>query len=61
MKDELAESSRKQQKLNEENNKLKDQLTSYQDKLKYVLIIKKKLLILTSTDLKGSVNRKQQV
>ena len=41
MKDELAESSRKQQKLNEENNKLKDQLTRYQDKLKYVLIIKK--------------------
>jgi FtsZ-binding cell division protein ZapB len=41
LKDELAESSRKQQKLNEENNKLKDQLTRYQDKLKYVLIIKK--------------------
>ena len=61
MKDELAESSRKQQKLNEENNKLKDQLKSYQDKSKYVLIIKKDCLIFTSTDLKGNVNRKQQV
>ena len=61
MKDELAECAAKQQELNEENNKLKDQLTSYQDKLKYVLIIKKNCLIFTSTDLKGNVNRKQQV
>ena len=52
MKDELAECAAKQQELNEENNKLKDQLTSYQDKLKYVLIIKKNCLIFTSTDLK---------
>ena len=41
MLDKLAESAAKQQELNEENNTLKDQLTSYQDKLKYVLIIKK--------------------
>ena len=41
MLDKLAESAAKQQELNEENNKLKDQLKSYQDKLKCVLIIKK--------------------
>ena len=61
MSDKLAESSAKYRESNEENNKLKDQLASYQDKLKYVLIIKKDCLIFTSTDLKGSVSRKQQV
>ena len=54
MLDKLAESAAKQQELNEENNKLKDQLKSYQDKLKCVLIIKNMYLIFKSTQVVSS-------
>jgi hypothetical protein len=52
--DKLAERAAKQQELNEENNKLKDQLKSYQDKLKCVLIIKNMYLIFKSTQVVSS-------
>jgi cell shape-determining protein MreC len=42
--DKLAESSAKHQESNEENNKLKDQLKSNQDNLKYVINDKNNLL-----------------
>ena len=54
MLDKLAERAAKQQELNEENNKLKDQLKSYQDKLKCVLIIKNMYLIFKSTQVVSS-------
>ena len=49
MLDKLAESAAKQQELNEGNNKLKDQLTSYQDKSKYVINYENIYLIFKST------------
>ena len=54
MLDKLAESAAKHQELNDENNKLKDQLKSYQDKLKYVINDKHIYLIFKSTTVTSS-------
>jgi len=52
--DKLAESSIKHQESNEENNKLKDQLKSYQDHLKYVINDNNIYLIFKSTTVVSS-------
>jgi hypothetical protein len=54
LSDKLAESSAKYRESNEENNKLKDQLKSNQDNLKYVINDKNIYLIFKSTTVVSS-------